>query len=226
VISSSTALLGMKFRIPICENNWYLEEFKLNFIFLSSQSLHINTSPSRIHFINWRIFPSCVEVDVLMVLDNSMLRNGSLFWKICLPVIDIWFGASALRGQKKRGPRVSAREKNWKGLWHFSMEGQVAEVCKLFFFLIFVFNILQCWIDVNLVFSDLWWSWVSDLNFVSIKQQFLMCRWWSLIPSFGWRIKFYRGLAILDDFVACKSCNQIITRFCASSMDKPIELFL
>jgi hypothetical protein len=52
VISSSTALLCMKFRNPICENNGYLEEFKLKVIFLSSQSLHINTSPSRIHFIN------------------------------------------------------------------------------------------------------------------------------------------------------------------------------
>ncbi len=52
VISSSTALLRMKFRIPICEKNWYLEEFKLKVIFLSSQSFHINNSPSRIHFIN------------------------------------------------------------------------------------------------------------------------------------------------------------------------------
>jgi len=47
-----------------------------------------------------------------------------------------------------------------------------------------------------------------------------------LIPSFGWTIKFYLGLAILDDLAACKSCNQIITRFCASSMDEPMELFL
>ncbi len=119
---------------PFAKNNWYLKEFKLKVIFLSSQSLHISTSPSRIHFINWRIFPSFVEVDVLVVLDNPMLRNGSLFWQICLPVIDIWFGASAFRGKKKRGPGVSAGEKNGKGFWHFSMEGQVAEVCKLFFF--------------------------------------------------------------------------------------------
>jgi hypothetical protein len=127
----------------------------LKVIFLSSPSLHINTSPSRIHFINWRIFPSCVEVDVLMVLHNSMLRNGSLFWKICLPVIDIWFGASALRGQKKRGPRVSAGEKNWKGLWHFSMEGQVAEVCKLFFFfnLCFQYSSMLDWCQSSFLWS-------------------------------------------------------------------------